>query len=292
MDRPNVALITLMDLPYYIYEPIVRMALNEDIGPGDITTNLCIPDGYQACAIVYAKTPGVIAGLSVGATAFRLLDPAINWEPLVSDGARVDERKTAIARVSGNARAILTAERVALNFMQQMSGVATTTARFVSLVKGTNARIVDTRKTTPGLRVLEKYSVCVGGGYNHRLGLYDAVLIKDNHIRAAGGIKPAVERAIDKTGHTVKVEVETTNLDEVKEALDAGADIIMLDNMTNNTMAQAVKYIDKRAITEASGGVNETTVAAIAATGVDIISIGALTHSTQAMDISLDFLHD
>ncbi|BDI32145.1 nicotinate-nucleotide diphosphorylase (carboxylating) [Capsulimonas corticalis] len=278
-----------MDIPEFLFEPIVRAALTEDIGAGDITTTVCIPAGTTASATVLAKSPGVVAGLAVGALAFRLLDPNARWEALAEDGAKVGAGRHAIARVSGDARALLTAERVALNFMQRMSGVATVTARYVDLVAGTKARIIDTRKTTPGLRVLEKYAVRVGGGVNHRLGLYDCVLIKDNHIKAAGGITAAVTAARAQAPHTMKVEVEASTIPQVREALACGADIILLDNMGLNLLRESVEIIGGRAITEASGGLNESTVAAVAATGVDVLSIGALTHSAPAMDISLDF---
>ena len=278
-----------MDIPQIQYELLVRAALAEDIGPGDMTTMLCVPEGTRATAIVLAKQPGVIAGLAIGELAFKLLDPNAQWQAHVEDGERVGEGRTPLATVTGDARALLTAERVALNFMQRLSGIATVTARYVALVAGTNARIVDTRKTTPGLRALEKYAVRAGGGFNHRLGLYDAVLIKDNHIRAAGGITPAVQRAKSHVPHTMKIEVEASTLTQVQEALDAGADIILLDNMDMETMRQAVAQIGGKAISEASGGLTEARVAEVAATGVDILSIGALTHSAPALDISLDF---
>ena len=278
-----------MDIPQLQYEPLVRAALAEDIGPGDITTTLCVPADARATATVLAKAPGVIAGLDICALAFHLLDPEARWEPHVADGFHVTEPPTPLATVTGNARALLTAERVALNFLQRLSGVATVTARYVAAVAGTQARIVDTRKTTPGLRALEKYAVRVGGGYNHRLGLYDCVLIKDNHIQAAGGIRSAVAAARAHIPHTMKIEVETDTLAQVAEALDAGADIILLDNMDNETMRRAVAQIGGRAITEASGGLALDRVAAVAATGVQILSVGALTHSAPALDISLDF---
>jgi len=278
-----------MDIPRIQYEPLVRAALAEDIGPGDITTTLCIPEGTRATATVLAKQPGVIAGLSVGELAFRLLDPDATWQAHMEDGDRVGEGRTPLATVAGDARALLTAERVALNFMQRLSGIATVTARYVGLVAGTDARIVDTRKTTPGLRMLEKYAVRAGGGFNHRLGLYDCVLIKDNHIKAAGGIKNAVQGARAHIPHTMKIEVEASTLGMVDEALAAGADIILLDNMDTETMRRAVNAIGGRAISEASGGLTEARVAEVAATGVDILSIGALTHSAPALDISLDF---
>ena len=278
-----------MDIPQIQYEPLVRAALAEDIGPGDITTMLCVPEGTRATAIVLAKQPGVIAGLAIAELAFHLLDPNAQWQAHVNDGERVGEGRTPLATVTGDARALLTAERVALNFLQRLSGIATVTARGVELVAGTNARIVDTRKTTPGLRMLEKYAVRAGGGFNHRLGLYDAVLIKDNHIRAAGGITSAVRNAQAHIPHTMKIEVEASTLAQVQEALDAGADIILLDNMDTETMRQAVNQIGGRAISEASGGLTEARVAEVAATGVNILSIGALTHSAPALDISLDF---
>jgi nicotinate-nucleotide pyrophosphorylase (carboxylating) len=278
-----------MDLPSFLYEPIVRAALTEDVGAGDITTTVCVPEGTKAVATFYAKSPGVVAGLAIGALAFRLLDPEASFEPILTDGAVVGPGKTAIARISGDARALLTGERVVLNLMQRLSGIATVTARYVALTAGTKARIVDTRKTTPGLRILEKWAVRVGGGQNHRFGLYDSVLIKDNHIRAAGGIRSAVLSAKARIPHTMKIEVEASNLGQVDDALACGADIILLDNMDVAMLTAAVERIDGHAITEASGGVNESTVAAMAATGVDVISVGALTHSAPAMDISMDF---
>jgi nicotinate-nucleotide pyrophosphorylase (carboxylating) len=278
-----------MDIPQIQYEPLVRDALLEDIGPGDITTMLCIPAGTTATATVLAKQAGVIAGLAIGKLAFQLLDPNAHWEELVQDGTRVGEGRTPLAVVTGDARALLTAERVALNFMQRLSGIATLTARYASLTAGTKARIADTRKTTPGLRALEKYAVRAGGGFNHRLGLYDAVLIKDNHIKAAGGIQNAVAGAKAYVPHTMKIEVEAGTLEMVEQALTAGADIILLDNMDTETMRRAVQLIAGRAISEASGNLTERRIAEVAATGVDVLSVGALTHSAPALDISLDF---
>ncbi len=278
-----------MDIPQIQYEPLVRAALLEDIGPGDITTMLCVPAGTTATATVLAKQAGVIAGMVIGELTFKLLDPNAHWEALVEDGARVGDGRTPLAVVTGDARALLTAERVALNFMQRLSGIATMTAHYVSLTAGTHARIVDTRKTTPGLRALEKYAVRAGGGFNHRLGLYDCVLIKDNHIKAAGGIGNAVAGAKAQIPHTMKIEVETASLGMVEEALSAGADIILLDNMDTQTMRRAVEMIGGRAISEASGNLTEARVAEVAATGVDVLSIGALTHSASALDISLEF---
>ncbi len=280
---------SLMDVPQIQYEPLVRAALAEDIGPGDITTTLCVPADVWATATVLAKAPGVVAGLDVCALAFRLLDSEVRWEAHVPDGSAMLDSRTALATVTGNARALLTAERVALNFLQRLSGVATVTARYVAAVAGTGARIVDTRKTTPGLRMLEKYAVRMGGGENHRLGLYDCVLIKDNHIQAAGGIGPAVAGARAHIPHTMKIEVETDTLAQVEEALAVRADIILLDNMDLETMRRAVTLIGGRAIAEASGGLSLDRVAAVAATGVQILSVGALTHSAPALDIGLDF---
>ena len=278
-----------MDIPQIQYELLVRDALLEDIGPGDVTTMLCVPAGTRAAATVLAKQAGTIAGLAIGELAFKLLDPNAHWEVFIEDGAAVGAGRTPIARVSGDARALLTAERVALNFMQRLSGIATVTARYAALTAGTSARIADTRKTTPGLRALEKYAVRVGGGFNHRLGLYDAVLIKDNHIKAAGGIANAVAAAKAHIPHTMKIEVEAATLDMVEEALAVGADIILLDNMDTETMRRAVALIGGRAISEASGNLTEARIAEVAATGVDILSIGALTHSAPSLDISLDF---
>lgn len=278
-----------MDIPALQYEPLVRAALAEDIGPGDITSILCIPAGTRATAVMLAKQPGVIAGLSIAEMAFHLIDPDAVWLAHLSDGARVGEGRTPLATITGDARALLTAERVALNFVQRLSGIATLTAKYAALTLSTHARIADTRKTTPGLRMLEKYAVRAGGGFNHRLGLYDAVLIKDNHIKAAGSIAQAVAAARAHISHTMKIEVEAATLKMVEEALQVKADIILLDNMDTETMRTAVLTIAGRAISEASGGLTEARIAEVAATGVDILSIGALTHSAPALDISLDF---
>ena len=278
-----------MDIPALQYEPLVRAALAEDIGPGDITSILCIPAGTRATAVMLAKEPGVIAGLAIAEMAFHLIDPDAVWLAHLSDGARVGEGRTPLATITGDARALLTAERVALNFVQRLSGIATLTAKYAALTLSTHARIADTRKTTPGLRMLEKYAVRAGGGFNHRLGLYDAVLIKDNHIKAAGSIAQAVAAARAHISHTMKIEVEAATLKMVEEALQVKADIILLDNMDTETMRTAVLTIAGRAISEASGGLTEARIAEVAATGVDILSIGALTHSAPALDISLDF---
>lgn len=270
------------------YEPILEHALAEDIGSGDITANVTIPADRMARAIVLAKADGVLAGLAVACRTFSLVDHNIVWEPHASDGEQITDRQP-LATITGPARGMLSAERVALNVLQRMCATATMTARFVALTEGTNARIVDTRKTTPGLRLLEKYAVRCGGGYNHRFGLYDCVLIKDNHLAAGGGVAATVARAKREAGHTMKIEVECKTLDEVREAVDAEADIILLDNMSLELLSESVRIIGGRATTEASGGVNLSTVAAIAKTGVDLISVGALTHSAPALDISLEF---
>ena len=261
--------------------------LEEDIGSGDITTEAIVPRQAVTTAYVQAKETGILAGGTVAASVFRLLDEGVQTTLLVKDGSPLAKGQI-IAEIKGSARAILSGERLALNLLQHLSGIATATSAFVSLVGEYPARIVDTRKTIPGLRLLEKYAVRVGGGYNHRLGLYDAVLIKDNHIKVAGGIKPAIAAARDSISHTCRIEVEVESLTGAAEALAAGADIIMLDNMEPEAMRQAIELIDGRAVTEASGGIDRTTVAAVAATGIDVISVGALTHTIKALDISLD----
>ena len=265
---------------------IIENALAEDIHTGDITTMAVVRHGGDARAILKAKEEMVLAGIEVAARVFHQLDERIVFTPRCADGELVASGGL-IAELSGNAAMLLQGERVALNLLQRMCGIATLTARYVAAVKGTRARVVDTRKTTPGLRVLEKYAVRVGGGTNHRTGLYDGVLIKENHIAAAGGITEAVRRARSYIPHTMKVEIETETLAQVAEALAAGADIIMLDNMELAAMREAVLLIDGKALVEASGGVNLETIRGIAETGVDIISVGALTHSARAMDISM-----
>lgn len=265
---------------------IIERALEEDIHTGDVTTAAVVPQAREITGRLVAKEPLVLAGLSVAARVFALVDPAIRFTPQAADGDQV-EAGTVIAAFAGDAANLLQGERVALNLLQRMCGIASLTARYVAAVAGTTARVVDTRKTTPGLRVLEKYSVRVGGGHNHRTGLYDGILIKENHITAAGGITEAIRRARAAIPHTLKIEIETESVEQVQEALAAGADIIMLDNMDCPTMQHCVGLIAGRALVEASGGVNLDTIAAIAATGVDIISVGALTHSPRAMDISM-----
>ncbi len=265
---------------------MIEQALLEDIHTGDITTKAVVPQLRPAEARLVAKEDLVVAGISVAARVFSHLNSAVIFNPGCSDGDLV-KKGTIIATLQGDAADLLMGERVALNLMQRMCGIATLTSAFVAAVSGTKARIVDTRKTTPGLREIEKYSVRVGGGINHRTGLYDGVLIKENHIAAAGGITEAIRRARAYIPHTLKIEIETENLQQVDEALLAGADIIMLDNMSLEDMCTAVATIAGRALVEASGGVNLDTVRAIAETGVDIISVGALTHSPRAMDISM-----
>ncbi|MBN2645862.1 MAG: carboxylating nicotinate-nucleotide diphosphorylase [Desulfuromonadaceae bacterium] len=272
----------------FAVEEIVRRALQEDIGSGDVTTLATIPAGTIARAELVAKQDFVLAGMDVARTVFQVLDPQIAFEALKEDGTSI-KRGEVLAWIKGDARMLLQGERVALNLLQRMSGIASLTAEFVAAVTGTDAIVVDTRKTMPGLRVLDKYAVRMGGGQNHRTALYDGVLIKENHIAAAGGITAAVAGARRYAPHTLKIEVETETLDEVREALDAGADIIMLDNMDLALLREAVELVDGRAVTEASGGVNLETVAAIAATGVNLISVGALTHSVRAADISMLF---
>jgi nicotinate-nucleotide pyrophosphorylase (carboxylating) len=267
---------------------IIKRALQEDIGSGDVTTMATVPAGITRRAELVAKEDFTLAGIDVARRVFTTLDSDVAFEALKIDGSRV-QRGDVLAWIKADARILLQGERVALNLLQRMSAVATMTARFVAAVAHTDAIIVDTRKTTPGLRVLDKYAVRMGGGQNHRTSLYDGVLIKENHIAAAGGISAAVAGARRSAPHTLKIEVETETMDDVREALEAGADIIMLDNMSLDQMKEAVELIGERALTEASGGVNLDTVADIAATGVDLISVGALTHSSGAVDISMLF---
>lgn len=268
---------------------IVRLALVEDIGTGDVTTQFTVAPETAGAARMITKQAGVIAGLPVVTEVYRQVDSEVQVTPLVSEGDRV-EAGTVLCHIEGRAQSLLTGERVALNFVQRLSGIATKTAQMVSLVAGTKARVVDTRKTTPGLRNLEKYAVRTGGGHNHRFGLYDAILIKDNHIQACGSITEAVHSAFAQAPHTMTVTVECDTLEQVNEAVQAGADIVLLDNMTLEQLSQAVSIIDGQAAAEASGGVNADTITEIAQTGVDVISVGALTHSATALDISLDFL--
>lgn len=271
-------------------DAIVQLALAEDIGTGDITTNATVPATATARGTFLAKASGVLSGLDVTAAVFRAVDPDVRFEAQMRDGDTF-EPGDVLALVSGPARSVLTGERVALNFLQRLSGVATATSRYVDAVRGTRARIIDTRKTTPGMRLLEKAAIRDGGGHNHRVGLSDGILIKDNHLAAIGSdsIRRSIEAARDLAPHTLKVEVEVTSLGQLEEALQARADIIMLDNMDPETMRKAVDQVRGKALLEASGGINFETVRAVAETGVDLISVGALTHSAPAVDISLQF---
>lgn len=268
-------------------DSILESALREDIGDGDITTNSLIPVEAKTSATLTTKASGVIAGLEIAEQVFKKLDSNIIWKKFVNDGDVV-AKGTLIAKVEGSFRALLTGERTALNFLQRMSGIATATSIFVNAVKESNTKILDTRKTVPGLRLLDKYAVAAGGGTNHRIGLFDMVMIKDNHIKVAGSITRAVNEVRSKISSSIKIEVETTTLEEVKEALTVHPDVIMLDNMDNETMSKAVKLIDHSAKVEASGNMTLQRIRNVAATGVDFISIGALTHSVSALDISMN----
>ena len=271
-----------------LVEPLVRMALVEDLGrAGDITAQACIEPDARLRAAFVARRPGVISGLGCVRLAMAALDPGVAYASAARDGDRV-EPGTTLAVVEGAARSILSAERVALNFLGHLSGVATLTAAYVAQVAGTRARIIDTRKTTPGLRILEKYAVRCGGGSNHRFGLDDAVLIKDNHVAACGGVGPALRRVRERAGHMVRVEVEVDGLDQLTEALEYAPDVIMIDNFALEDMRRAVALAAGRVVLEASGGVSLATVREIALTGVDYISVGALTHSAPNFDIGLD----
>ncbi|MBA2289964.1 MAG: carboxylating nicotinate-nucleotide diphosphorylase [Chloroflexia bacterium] len=276
------------------WRSLVELALAEDVGNGDITTLATVPETTTATGTLHAKEAGVLSGVDVAQAVFLIVDPEIDFESLKRNGDRIEVGDT-IARLSGPARSLLTAERTALNIMQRLSGVATVTARYVEAVRGTRAQIVDTRKTTPGMRMLEKRAVLHGGGGNHRFGLADGVLIKDNHLAAIGGehpVRDAVHAARCQAPHTMKIEVEVTTLDELAHAFSAQADIVLLDNMTTDMMAAAVRLRDERApgtLLEASGGITLERIPEIAATGVDMISVGALTHSSRALDISLEF---
>ena len=277
-----------MKLDRNIVEASVRAALAEDIGTGDITTRATIPEDMTASGSFIAKQDGVICGLYVVRAVFAAVDSRTTFTPNICDGDKV-KKGDIIAIVSGFAASLLSAERVSLNFLQHLSGIATYTAGCVAKVAGTKAKIVDTRKTTPGLRVFEKYAVKVGGGSNHRFNLADGVLIKDNHIKAAGSIASAVNAARANAPHMLKIEVEVENEEMLREALAVKADIIMLDNMDLQQMADAVRIVDGKALTEASGNMDEKDLSQVAATGVDLISMGALTHTVKAMDISLRF---
>ncbi|MDH4385172.1 MAG: carboxylating nicotinate-nucleotide diphosphorylase [Caulobacter sp.] len=275
-------------LPELLIEPVVRAALAEDLGrAGDITALACIDAGARLTTDFAVRKDGRISGLACARLAIHALDPTASFEARLSDGDDAPAG-TVLARVEANARALLSAERTALNLLGRMSGIATLTRAYVRAAAGTAAKITDTRKTTPGLRALEKYAVRCGGGVNHRFGLDDAILIKDNHVAACGGVIPAIERARAFAGHLVKVECEVDSLAQLEEALGAGPDVIMLDNFSLADLERAVSMASGRVVLEASGGVNLETVAAIAATGVDVISVGALTHSAPVLDIGLD----
>jgi nicotinate-nucleotide pyrophosphorylase (carboxylating) len=277
-------------MPYpLVYEPLVRAALLEDLGrAGDLTTDTVVPADATATARFVARHPGRVAGLEVSLSAFRLLDPGLTIETLIPDGSDVSPGDT-LAVVSGLARPILSAERTALNLLGRLCGIATATRGLVQAVEGCKARITCTRKTTPGLRALEKEAVRLGGGSNHRFGLDDAVLIKDNHLIAGGGIQAAVARARAGLGHMVKIEVEVDTLAQLEELIPLGVDAVLLDNMPPETLARAVRMVDGRMLTEASGNISARTVRAVAETGVDMISVGWLTHSVTNFDVGLDF---
>ena len=280
-----------MDPIDYITRELVAAALAEDIGPGDITSRLTIPEIATATGRFLAKQDGVLCGLDVCRECFRQVDATCRFEALAAEGAHF-ACGDVLAVVTGPARSILGAERVALNFLQHLCGVATLTRRFVDAVAGTSARVVDTRKTMPGLRALQKRAVRAGGGHNHRFALYDGILLKDNHIAVAGGVRQAVAAAVADRPHPLKVEVEVTDTEQLEQAIAAGADVVLLDNMSIEQLRHAVGIVDNRVLTEASGGVTLETVAEIAATGVDYISAGALTHSAPAVDISLEVTVD
>lgn len=273
-------------IPEYMVHRLICCALEEDVGAGDVTTAAALTGQESGTARAVAKADMVLAGIDVFRQTFLLLDPEIQFTHCLEDGCAI-KRGEILAEISGKLASILTAERTALNFLQRMSGIATMTRQYVVAVSGTPTRILDTRKTVPGLRILDKYAVKVGGAQNHRFALYDGVLIKDNHITAAGGVTPAIQRARQKISHTLKIEVEVKNIGEVREALAAGADAVMLDNMTLEAMSEAVRLIGGRIPVEASGNVTLANVRQIAETGVDYISVGALTHSVAAADISL-----
>jgi nicotinate-nucleotide pyrophosphorylase (carboxylating) len=276
--------------PELVAESVIRAALLEDVGHGgDLTTEAIVPADRRAHARIVARRRGVVAGLPFAALAFRMLDERIAIDTCVAEGARIEPGETA-AEIDGSARAILTGERTALNLLSRLSGIASATRKLVDLVAGTRAKIADTRKTTPGLRALERYAVACGGGSNHRFGLDDAVLIKDNHLALAGSIRAATDAARTRVGHTIKIEVEVENLEQLREALAAPIDAVLLDNMTPAQLTQAILIVGGRVVTEASGGVTQANVAEIARTGVDVISVGALTHSAPALDFSLEIV--
>jgi len=279
---------TVTELPRILYDDLIRDALREDLGrAGDLTTDALVAADATAVAAVTARRAGRVAGSEVAARVFEILDPSMESEIVVADGGDAESGSTLI-RLRGPARAILTGERTALNLLGHLSGIATLTRAYVKAVEGTGARVVCTRKTTPGLRALEKYAVRCGGGANHRFGLDDAVLIKDNHLAVAGGVRPAVELVRAAVGHMVRVELEVDTLEQLEEGLAAGVDAVLLDNMDPETLRAAVTLVGGRCLTEASGGIDLDTAAAVAATGVDLLSVGALTHSAPWLDVSLE----
>lgn len=281
---------TAFNLPRLMVEPLVRNALLEDLGlAGDVTSMAVIPANHHSTVVMASRKDGVIAGLDAAEIAFQLVDPAISFERHIADGQAV-KGGDVLATIRGPSRGLLTGERVALNFLGHLSGIASVTAQVVQAVAHTRAAVVCTRKTTPGLRALEKYAVRMGGGMNHRFALYDAMLIKDNHIAIAGGVKEALLRAKASAGHMVKIEVEVDTLDQLQEAMESGADAVLLDNMTPEQLREAVDIVAGRAITEASGGITLQTAANIAESGVDLLSLGWITHSAPVLDIGLDFV--
>jgi nicotinate-nucleotide pyrophosphorylase (carboxylating) len=278
-----------LSLPRFLVEQAVAAALEEDLGSvGDITTDAIIPANAQGEASIIVRKPGVIAGLDLAEATFKSLDPDVRFTRIVEDASKVEAGGT-IANLAGKTRTLLTGERTALNFLGHLSGIATLTATYVAAVEGTRAKIVETRKTTPGLRAPEKYAVRCGGGINHRFGLYDAVLVKDNHVAAAGGLADALNTLRTAVGHLVKIEVEVDTLDQLEEALRFPIDAVLLDNMDVGTLKKAVALVKGRVVTEASGGVTLENVGGIAKTGVDLISVGALTHSARSLDSSLEW---
>lgn len=272
-----------------LIKSIIKLAIEEDIAGGDITTNSLVPESIKATAEMTMKADGVISGIDIAIAVFKELDKDTVCTKFVNDGDKV-KRGDKILKVEGSYRVLLSAERSSLNFLQRLSGIATETSKYVSALENTQTKVLDTRKTVPGMRMLDKKAVKDGGGTNHRIGLYDMVLIKDNHIKVAGGILKAVGQIKSVVPSSIKIEVEVTNMEEVKEAIQSGADIIMLDNMTTAQMAEAVKFIDNRAKTEASGNMSLERIKEVAQTGVDFISVGALTHSVKALDISMNIV--
>lgn len=280
----------MLDLNMELIRKQIRLWLEEDIGTGDVTTLTTIPLEHASKGIIHVKEDGIVCGLRIAQEVFAVVDASLRFETKVEEGSSV-HKGTILAEVEGNTRSILLGERLSLNLMQRLSGIATKTREFVDALEGVPTRLVDTRKTTPGHRLLEKYAVRVGGGHNHRFGLYDAVMIKDNHIKGSGGITSAIQAARQQIPHTMKIEVEVESFDQLHEALSAGADIIMLDNMTPEKMTEAVSIIKSKAphiVVEGSGSVTTQTIKAMAETGVDVISVGRLTYSVAALDISLD----